>query len=98
VPIPTDQRFVPLLVPQRFDGIEIRGLLRGIKAEEDADGAGEDEGNGDNDPAGGSSLLLAFSDGRGILRFRGMWGSVCGISRNIYINLLVSRKCSRVFA
>ena len=49
MPIPTDQCFVPLLVPERLDGIQARGFLGGIKTEEDADGAGEEKGDGDND-------------------------------------------------
>src|SRR3954453_13035464 len=36
-----------LLVPQRVDGIERRGLARRVEAEEDPDGGGEAEGEED---------------------------------------------------
>src|SRR4051794_17987144 len=36
-----------LLVPQRVDGIEPRGLARRVEAEEDPDGGGEAEGEED---------------------------------------------------
>jgi len=48
VPTPTDQRFVPLLIPQRIDRIQARGFLGGSKTEEDADGAGEEERDGED--------------------------------------------------
>ncbi|HEX9455218.1 MAG TPA: hypothetical protein VGA27_12680 [Candidatus Binatia bacterium] len=35
---PTIQRFVPLLIPQRVDGIQTRRFLGGIKTKEHADG------------------------------------------------------------
>jgi hypothetical protein len=40
--------FSRLLVPQRFDGIAVRGFFGGIEAEEDADGAGEEKRDGDD--------------------------------------------------
>jgi len=38
MPTPTDQRFLPLLVPQRVDRIQARGFLGKIKSEKDPDG------------------------------------------------------------
>lgn len=37
-----------LLVPERFDGIQVRGFPGGIETEENPNGAGEEKGDGDD--------------------------------------------------
>jgi len=100
VRIPTDQRFAPLLVTQRFERIKIRGLLRGIKTKEDADGAGEKKGDSDDDHVDVSDFVnnglkpLYISPPRGLLGrripvrrpVRGACASSAGLLRGLYVD------------
>ena len=61
---------VPSFVSQGLDGVELRGLLRGIEAEEDADGGGEAEGEENGLGVDEDAPLGEVGDGVGSRRSR----------------------------
>ena len=88
----------PLFVAQRVDRIQARGFLGGIKTEEDADRAGEEKGDGDDDHVDVSDFVnkglkpLDICPPRGLLGrrvpvrrpVRGACASSAGLLRGLY--------------